>query len=250
MTKWEALSETFLRRAEYRSAHARAKQTAVLTQIFLVNPPSIDAPHPLMATRLASASKYIETFPPIVNAVAVGDSLLDIPRNSFSCLPSKQNFSISGSWANHMEQMIRGVHQAGLSTRRVKNIVIGSLGGNPLLVNQSLQFVIGMALSALNTTRILFPESRIIVYGLPPVYSIHAATNSFAFESVLWDWVQKDHNAVFIPFLSFGRGFLKLLPRETLSNDGVHFTPWGVYLFDRMLLKALTAPITPLLITD
>lgn len=163
-----------------------------------------------------------------------GDSLTDLSREQI--YESHDGiFSISGSWANHIQMMVEDLHHD-LKRFIIKNISIGCLGGNPLLVYQNYNEVVQDSISCLNKVRQLYPDSRIIVYGLPPVFNIHVNQNTYQFDNELANWVSKDANARFINLKSnFGSGFGKLFPSSKWSSDGVHFNPNGANKFSKLI---------------
>jgi hypothetical protein len=165
-----------------------------------------------------------------------GDSLTDLSRKEIS-LCHDGIFSISGSWSHHIQTMAEDMKDA-LKRFIIKNISIGCLGGNPLLVYQNYNEIVTDAINCLNKVRELYPDSRIIVYGLPPVYNIHVVENTYQFDSELIKWVEKDKDAKFINLKShFGNGFAKLFPSVNWSSDGVHFNPNGGLKFSNLIKK-------------
>lgn len=165
-----------------------------------------------------------------------GDSLTDLSRKQIK-LCHDGIFSISGSWSHHIQMMAEDLKET-LNRFIIKNISIGCLGGNPLLVYQNFDSVVNDALKCLNRVRELYPDSRIIVYGLPPVYNIHVTENTYQFDSVLSEWVMRDKDARFINLKAhFGKGFGKLFPKVEYSSDGVHFNPRGGFEFASLISK-------------
>jgi hypothetical protein len=165
-----------------------------------------------------------------------GDSLTDLSRTQISVCHDGI-FSISGSWSHHIQMMAEDMQEA-LKRFIIKNISVGCLGGNPLLVYENINSVIEDAIKCLNKIRELYPETRIIVYGLPPVYNIHVVSNTYEFDSIIYNWTQKDKNARFINLKShFGSGFASLFPKVEYSSDGVHFNPKGANIFAELIKR-------------
>lgn len=179
------------------------------------------------------------------DTVAFGDSLMDLTRSKLHSVPGPLNFSISGSWAHHMAQMARDIRpaleRAGLY-RSIRYVVVGSLGGNPLLARQPVKLTIERSIRALDTIRRLYPEARIIVFGIPPTISIYVNKNAPAFEKALYLWVLRDDNAVMLPLQRRFAGKLGLFPKAVMSVDGVHFSSRGAAEFDGLIEKAKQAP--------
>lgn len=232
--------KTYFSRGEYKKTHSVSKNTAYIMHMLLKPQAPNYSEHPFHKKCIEKYRNNLKGYSkqePLT--VAFGDSLLDIPRNEYVSIEEELNFSISGSWHNHMQQMVEEMY-SDLKDYNVQTIVIGTLGGNPLLSYQSIDNVIEASLSCLNKIRELFPNARIIVYGLPPVYNINASLNSVAFEINMYHWVLLDNNSVFLPLFKKFAGAFGLFPQIELSADGVHFSPTGVILFDELIKKGKT----------
>lgn len=174
------------------------------------------------------------------DTISFGDSIMDgWTRLEYTAVHRTRNYNIGGSWANHMRavyrQMIPFLQEQNI---QYKNVIIGCLGGNPFLFKQPLKITIEKSLETLVELRQKCPTQRIIVYGIPPVVSIYATERAYPFEQAIYtQWILKDANSAFLPlqkkFTTKG-----VLPKATMSLDGIHFTPKGVYEFDQLLLKA------------
>ncbi len=179
------------------------------------------------------------------DTIAFGDSLLDLTRKKLRSVPDSLNFSICGSWANHMAQMASEMRppleRAGIY-RSVRFVIVGSLGGNPLLMRQPVDLTVKHSLAALDAIRRLYPSARIIVFGIPPTVSLYVNSNSIAYETALYRWVLADRDAVLLPLQRRFAGWLGLYPKAVMSVDGVHFSGRGTVEFDRLLEKGKRAP--------
>jgi hypothetical protein len=178
------------------------------------------------------------------DTIAFGDSLIDLTRNRLRSVPSRLNFAISGSWANHMAQMAADIRpaleRAGIYGS-VKYVIVGSLGGNPLLMRQPVDRTIEESHKALDAIRRLYPGARIIVFGIPPTISMYVNKNALFFEAALYRWVLADRDAVLLPLQKRFAGPLGLFPKAVMSVDGVHLSSQGAVEFDRLLEKAKKA---------
>ena len=242
-----------LNKKQYDKANDKAKTIAVLMEAEMAGKTPAIGPyveHPLHKARLQQYIKNVEDYnnlPPALQTakgtIAFGDSLIDIPRGEFCSINEKLNFAISGSWANHMEQMAVDIfHLLFQKGMTIKNVVVGTLGGNPLLSYQDVDATVKISYDCLDKLRRIFPFAKIIVYGLPPVYNAYATRNSIKFESNMFEWVNKDDNAVFVPLFSkFGQGLFNLTPNVVTSSDGVHLTHNGVVILDNLFDKAKSA---------
>lgn len=201
--------------------------------------------HPSHQKRLGGFIADIASAPRS-DTIAFGDSLLDMPRASFSSIPSSLNFAVSGSWAHHMAKMAADIRPVLERTGRyesIRYVVVGSLGGNPFLQRQPLDVTVRESLNALNRIRTLYPRARIIVFGIPPTVSTYVNLNAVQFEVALYQWVLSDRDAVILPLQRKFAGRFGLYPRALMSLDGVHFSPKGAEEFDALVRKAKTAPV-------
>jgi hypothetical protein len=191
--------------------------------------------HPLHNIRLAQNKLLVKTWAAGKKvSINFGDSLTDMARAQTLRFHNGV-FSISGSWAHHIEGMIIDMKES-LSPFDIENVSIGCLGGNPLLVYQDYDRVVEESLRALDTCRNTFPNARIIVYGLPPVYNIHVLENTYQYDSQLELWCRKDRDAKFLNLKAlFGKGLGRLFPSCQYSSDGIHFNPNGANKFSEAI---------------
>lgn len=184
--------------------------------------------------RLAQYKQVIAMWNNTGKNINFGDSISDFAREQFAATHDGI-FSIGGSWAHHMEMMAIDLHED-LSKHNVKNITIGTLGGNPLLVYRNLDEVINSSLHCLNKIRELYPMARIIIYGIPPLFNIYAMNNCTEFDMKMIEWTTKDRDAKFLSLKEhFGSGWMRLFPTSTWSADGVHFNERGASKLSQLL---------------
>lgn len=231
--------ESYLHRKEYEKNIKISKVTSIVTKLLSnsIDPNTERTRHPFHNKRLEEYKGMLGYWLDgrEIN-INFGDSLTDMARTQIK-LCHDGIFSISGSWSHHMQMMAEDLHKD-LSRFVIKNISIGCLGGNPLLVHQNYETVVKEAIECLNKVRELYPDSRIIVYGLPPVYNIHVTENTYQFDNELLQWTLKDKDAKFINLKArFGKGFARLFPQVEYSSDGVHFNPRGAGEFSTLIAK-------------
>ncbi len=201
-------------------------------------------PHAKFEERLQQYSKNILELKnnQLIDCIAFGDSIIDGYRNRWEAVEDKMNFALWGMWSHHMKQMACAVKPLFDAKRIIpKNIIIGTLGGNPLLVHQEINSVIQQATETLGTLRGMWPASRIIVYGLPPVIATYATLHSLEFEKGVYNWVLNDINSVFIPMQKGFAGKWGIFPKTYMTSDGVHLSPVGQILLDERFIKGKTA---------
>ncbi|TFH40445.1 MAG: hypothetical protein E4G96_07500 [Chrysiogenales bacterium] len=199
--------------------------------------------NPTHPERLAQFTLNLRNAPKS-DTIAFGDSLLDLTRKRLNAVHPGLNFSTSGSWAHHMARMAADVRpalkRAGIYGS-IKYVIVGSLGGNPLLMRQPVDVTIAHSLEALDAIRRLYPAARIIVFGIPPTVSMYVNLNAPAFEAALYRWVLADRDAVMLPLQRQFAGMLGLFPKAIMSVDGVHFSRQGTVTFDQLLEKGKRA---------
>lgn len=231
------LLESYLHRKEYERNIKNSEVTSIVTHLLssTINNDSNLTKHPLHNKRLEEYKNSVSYWLPN-NEVNInfGDSLSDMSRKQlYNCHTGI--FSISGSWSHHIKQMAIDMREP-LKKMKIKNISVGCLGGNPLLCYQNYDIVLKEAISCLDTIRELYYKSRIIVYGLPPVYNIHVIDNTWDFDFAIQQWTIEDKNAKFISLKeNFGKGFAKLFPSINYSIDGIHFNSNGAIRFNGLI---------------
>ncbi len=177
--------------------------------------------------------------------IAFGDSILAMYRERWRSIPELFDFAVGGFWSHHMLNMAQIIKPA-LDSKGIMpaNIVIGSLGGNPLLLHQEINSVIQKSYECLDTLRSMWPYARLIVYGLPPTIATYATLHSLEFETALYKWVVQDKGAsVFIPMQKGFAGKWGIFPKTSMTADGVHLSPVGMVLLDNRIEKAKKATI-------
>lgn len=242
----QVIISTAIAKRMARKAHRTSRVSSAILAVVASRPDNElwkdTSPHPEQAIRQLEASRSIRQNGISINfrAIALGDSLKDIPRNEFRTVLSPVNFAMSGSRTHHMLSMARAVKQALVETsqlQKVKFVYIGTLEGNGYIVGEPVEEGISRALSGLRELRELFPGVRIIVDSLPPTYSVFANIARIPYEVALSNWVQADRDAVLISFMRFG----EWTPSIWLSDDGVHHTDLGTLRFDNAMKTAQDA---------
>ena len=224
---------------EYENNIKKSQSGAIITELLSkdFNTSKERTKHPFHDDRVKAFKGLINSWKQKSEInINFGDSLTDLSRKQIERVHNGV-FSISGSWAHHMTQMVNDL-SGDLSKFKVRNISIGCLGGNPMLVYQNFDEIVKDSIECLNTIRSKFKDSRIIIYGIPPVYNIYATTHSYDFDFKLLEWVSKDEDSRFISLKNnFGQGWGRLFPDVEYSSDGVHFNPFGGAKFAELIKK-------------
>jgi len=168
----------------------------------------------------------------------IGDSILAQCRDRIDSIKPKMNHALGGAWSHHMLQLVNDLEPLFKQYNYIpKNIVIGTPNGNAILVHQEINSVNEQCIILLNRIRELYPQARIILYGLPATLISYAILNFTAYDTNLIKWLLNDSNSVFLPLI---KNFIEknhILPKSDMNSDGVHMTPKGMILFGKLIQK-------------
>jgi len=189
--------------------------------------------HPSFETRARGFVKDILAYegPKDNLSINFGDSIVDMWHDRWQSI--NLPFSVGGFHHFHMLKMAMTLKPV-LDAKKLnpKYIMIGTLGGNPLLQWQEINSVIAKSIECLDGLRIMWPQAKLIVYGLPPVVTMYATAHSLEFEAAIYKWVVKDSNSVFLPMFKGFAGKWGLMPKSWVTAEGVHLSPVGQVLLD------------------
>jgi hypothetical protein len=240
-----AYIETAFLRKEYKEKKKAAVEADRIISIAIKEPmvgPYID--HPAFQTRAKEFANDILQYsgPKADLAINYGDSIVDMWHERWKSIDIPM--SVGGFHHHHMLQMAKTMKPF-LDQKKLqpKYIMIGTLGGNPLLQHQEINSVVAKSIECLNGLRAMYPANytRLIVYGLPPVIAMYATACSFKFEAEILKWVVNDDNAVFLPMFKSFAGTWGIMPKTYVSAEGVHLSPVGQVLLDERFEVAKTA---------
>lgn len=123
-------------------------------------------------------------------------------------------------------------------------LVLGCVIGNMLLNRYSWGQCVSEFQAVYAEARTLWPDAKIILYGLPPVFDEYLTQHTWQAEQLMIGKVASDvkagNNAVYVSLKKMSIG--GIWPRTKLSSDGVHLTATGFIRFDRLLNEAHRAP--------
>ena len=171
--------------------------------------------------------------------IGFGDSLLDFTRKDLTILDNDLNFGQAGSGSPNFTTtaltllpLLKGIN--------ISHVLAGCFGGNPLLSYQDIEICKQEATNAFKSLRQMFPNSKLLIYGLPPVYDKYVILHKIEFESHMMELVNDDYNSCYISFQKQA-GLFGIFPRITYSSDGVHFIGKGKIEFNNLIEKAKTS---------
>lgn len=216
-----------------------------------IKTPVVTAPypdHPGHAAAMRHNREMIREFAsnPLREAhptIGIHDSLIALRAEQ--CTSVNLPLGISGLGGRQYIRLMRDVKQV-LDQYGVKPVflVLGCIIGNMLLNRYSWGQCVSEFHAVYAEARVLWPDAKIILYGLPPVFDEYLTQYTWQAEKVMIWKVSADvkagNNAVYVSLKKMSIG--GVWPRAKLSSDGVHLTATGFVRFDRMLNKAHRAP--------
>lgn len=224
------------RRQYEQNIRATLIQSAQFCMAAQANPPAqlqITPIHPLTFIRATEYVNFIKANPGI-DSINFGDSLTDFTREWLSDLNGV--FSIAGSWHDHIAQMIELLSPF-LNKDKIKYVYVGTSGGNPLIGFQDLNRTIERSINVAEVARASFPNSKVIIYGLPPTVELQVLPLSNEYCSRVSDGVSQISNTTFID-IRYRMGGAEA--NATYSADGVHLNPRGARVLNQLFKEAKT----------
>lgn len=202
-------------------------------------------PYPFQEESIRTFQKHISNFKSHNLerdvTIAFGDSLIAFIAKELSQVDYRLNFAQPGSGSPNFLQTAKDLSEE-LKDFKVNNVVVGCFGGNPLLSYQDFEEIKQEARTAFRGLRGIFPESKIIVYGLPPVYDVYANIYALEFDKFMIQEVKEDKNAVFLLLKIRFADKSGILPSIKYSSDGVHLRGEAIIILDQMIKEAKSLP--------
>lgn len=243
------LFEAWQNRAEIKKNHAKMSEVSVAKWVALTGaqPKKGDYPLPpnfsdVLKTRLNWIQEFKQiqkTLPANVrNTILIMDSLADFTREQLTTVDRRLNLSLAGQASSFYEAILHNT-KSELEEIFVKNVIIGCWG-NELLSYYDIETVKYHVARTINKARSMYPNSKLIIVGLPPVYDVYVNTVKVEFTNHLINLVNQDANACLVLLTKSFSGAFGIFPKIDYSSDGVHFSGDGIILFDRLLEQAKT----------
>lgn len=248
LEKLSAEIKTALSREQYARQHNQAILTALALEH--IQPAGAQGPyleHPGHDKALEAFGEQIDRIrenPEAVDTIAFGDSILDFARADLASIPANGNFGLAGSWPHNVTRMALQIIPAlaSLPNFRPRHLVIGTPGGNPLLLKQDPSGVIAQTWFCLDTVRDearkYWPGIHFILYGLPPTYSPNVYRSRPEYTANLIRWTDRDGLACYVDICAGFGGLFGIFPSLRMSSDGVHQTPRGIRKMDQRFQTA------------
>lgn len=220
ITKWLALVGVTPRRGEYPLGSGYSeKLKTILTGI-----------------------ENIKLFPgKVMDTFLVGDSLSDFPRKDLTSVDTRLNFAKAGEGSNYYLKILKDTKKA-LEGFDIKYLII-ECWGNELLAYFDIEDVKLHVKNTLDLARALYPNAKLIVGALPPVYDVYVNIVKVEFTQFLIETVNQDSNVTLVLLEKKFSGAFGVFPKTEYSSDGVHFSGKGILLYDELLKKAKSSPL-------
>lgn len=243
------LFEAWRNRKEIEKAHTTMKEISIAKWFMMtgIQPKKGDYPMPPnYGTQLLNRLGWIEDFKKFMDmlpervrhTILIMDSLSDFTRKELTSVDTRLNFAMAGQASSFYDAILRDTQKA-LEGIDVRNIILGCWG-NELLSYFDLEDVKFHVARTINKARSMYPNAKLIIVGLPPVYDIYVNTVKVEFTEHLMNLVNQDSNACLVLLEKHFAGAFGVLPKIEYSSDGVHFSGDGIILFDRLLEQAKT----------
>lgn len=207
-------------------------------------------PHPGLKDSVDESKKNIAEFyysGRKFKVVGFGDSILKLTQYKLNALDPLLNFALSGSGSPDMAAIAEALYQdlENCGYTFPDAVYLGTLGGNPLLSHQDFEYIRSEAAFAFKKIRELFPHTKIVVYGIPPIFDAYATHYANEFNQFLLTIVMADGNACYVDLYFRFAGPLSLWPQLKMfpspddSIDGIHLTGKAILEFDKCLQRAI-----------
>lgn len=243
------LFDAWRNRKNIEKAHSTMREVSIAKWFMLtgIQPKKGDYPLPpnygtqllLRLGWIDDFKKFMDMLPEKVrHTILIGDSLADFTRKELTSVDTRLNFAMAGQASSFYDAILRDTAKA-LEGIEVKYVII-ECWGNELLSYFDLEDVKFHVARTINKARSMYPNAKLIIAGLPPVYDVYVNTVKVEFTKHLMNLVNQDANATLILLEKHFAGAFGLLPKIEYSVDGVHFSGDGIILFDKLLDQAKT----------
>lgn len=241
------LFEAWKNRAEIKKNHSKMANVSVVKWVTMagIQPKKTDFPlPPNLINQVKIRLEWIREFLNLQNlmpeskkhTVMIMDSLGDFTRKDLKSVDSRLNLSLGGTASSFYDAILQQT-KTELDKVGVKYLILGCWG-NELLSYYDIETVKFHVARTINKARSLYPDAKLIIVGLPPVYDVYVNTVKVEFTNHLINLVSQDANACLVLLEKHFSGAFGIFPKIDYSSDGVHFSGEGIILFDKLLEQA------------
>lgn len=243
------LFDAWRNRKNIEKAHSTMREVSIAKWFMLtgVQPKKGDYPLPpnygtqllLRLGWINDFKKFADMLPEKVkHTLLIGDSLSDFARKELTSVDTRLNLAMAGQASSFYDAILRDTAKA-LEGIEIKYLII-ECWGNELLSYFDLEDVKFHVARTINKARSMYPNAKLIIAGLPPVYDVYVNTVKVEFTQHLMNLVNQDSNACLVLLEKHFAGAFGIFPKIEFSSDGVHFSGDGIILFDKLLEQAKT----------
>lgn len=169
--------------------------------------------------------------------VIIGDSLSDFTRGDLSCCYPQLNLALAGQGSGYYDRILKDSYES-LKPLNIKYLFM-ECWGNEFLSYFDLDAVKRHAENNYKLARSMYPEAKIMLGTLPPVYDLYANICKYEFMNFLLKLIENDSNSCVIDLNKSMSGFLGIMPKVDYSLEGVHFEGKGIIKYDELIKKGM-----------
>lgn len=243
------LFDAWRNRKNIEEAHSTMREVSIAKWFMLtgIQPKKGDYPlPPNYGTQLLLRLGWIDDFKKfadmlpekVKHTLLIGDSLSDFARKELTSVDTRLNLAMAGQASSFYDAILRDTAKA-LEEIEIKYLII-ECWGNELLSYFDLEDVKFHVARTINKARSMYPNAKLIIAGLPPVYDVYVNIVKVEFTQHLMNLVNQDSNACLVLLEKHFAGSFGIFPKIEFSSDGVHFSGDGIILFDKLLEQAKT----------
>ncbi len=229
---------------KYQANKDAIRKAMIELDLMFPNPTIEDySPHPNYTEHFVKCNmnflKYAasEMYSDSDKTLGIGDSILNqCTQDIKDELNPLLNMSLGGMRPCHMLRLLKDMD--GLFTKYSfipKYIVVGTPGGNSLLIHREINDTISQCKILFDYIRKKFPTTKIILYSIPMTIVDYLISHIIEYNTALTNWMLQDKNAVMIPLIKVFVQEWHILPKADYSVDGVHLSPIGRLYFNDLI---------------
>lgn len=239
ITRSKTLLEAYLHRDEFSKNQRMNKTVSLVKYQILFGKEPNKGNFPITCDYESTRNFFlsgIDSAPSGSDTILIGDSLSDFTRNQLSCVRPELNFAKAGQGSSYYIKIAQDIEPA-LTKLTIKNVILECFG-NEFLGYFHIDAIKAHVDIAFSVIRKLFPQAKIILSGLPPVYDLYTNIHKLEFHQYLLDLVLNDENSVLVLLQKKFAGAFGIFPRIEYSQDGVHLAGQAIIEYDQLLNEA------------
>ena len=242
LTKAFILYDAYRNRKYIEKTHTKMKDISIAKWVSLIDVQPKQGEYPLTPNYQSELKKRIDWIDSYKmsgvsnHTLLIGDSLSDFTRKYLTSVDTRFNLALAGQGSSFYDSILRDTFSY-LQGVNIDYLIIECFG-NELLSYFDVQVVKEHASRTFKLARGLYPNAKIILGGLPPVYDVYVNTVKIEFTNHLLTLVNNDSNSCLVLLEKHFAGTFGIFPKIDYSSDGVHFTGQGIIDYDNLLNQA------------